>query len=259
MDKIYIGTNWKMHKTIAEGREYCKSLKELIKDRDKRMQLFIIPPYTSLVPLKEELDSSILLGAQNMHWEEEGPFTGEISPAMLKEIGIDIVELGHSERRQYYNENDCELNKKIKAAIKNDLTPLLCIGENKEQKAFGVSEETLAIQLKTCLKGVTLEQAKRLWVAYEPVWAIGEGGTEAAPDYVHQMHGSIRKTLVGLFPEYGQNIPILFGGSVNITNAIAYLKGENVNGLFIGRSAWDLQKFAPILDEIEKFPQYSFQ
>lgn len=253
MKKLFIGTNWKMHKSIKEGREYCQKLKEIARDKDERMQLFIIPPHTSLSTLREEVDSSILLGAQNMHWEDEGAFTGEISPAMLKEIGIDLVELGHSERRQYYNENDVDLNKKVHAALNKELIPLLCIGEKLEDKELAVSEESLSIQLKICLSNVSSTQVKNVLIAYEPVWAIGAGGTEAPADYVHKMHNHIRKVLVELFGDVGQEIPILFGGSVNRGNAIEYLNGENVNGLFIGRSAWDLEKFEPILNDIEEF------
>ncbi|MEH7416643.1 triose-phosphate isomerase [Neobacillus drentensis] len=255
MKKIFIGTNWKMHKTIKEGQEYCRELNRIARDKDERMQLFIIPPYTSLTTLRDELDSSILLGAQNMHWEDEGPFTGEISPSMLKEIGVDLVELGHSERRQYYNENDIDLNKKVHAALGKEMIPLLCIGEKLEDKEMSISEESLSIQLKICLKNISSSQAKNVLIAYEPVWAIGAGGTEAPADYVHKMHDHIRKVLVELFGDIGQDIKILFGGSVNRGNAIDYLKGSNVNGLFIGRSAWDLEKFEPILNDIEQFLQ----
>jgi triosephosphate isomerase len=255
MDKVYIGTNWKMHKTIQQGREYCQNLKEIVNQRDGRMQFFIIPSYTSLTSLRQEVDSSILLGAQNMHWDDEGPFTGEISPTMLKEIGIDLVELGHSERRQYYNENDSDLNKKVLAALNYEMTPLLCIGEKIEDKENEISRESLSIQLKVGLKNVSREQAKKVWVAYEPVWSIGVGGIEAEADYVHVMHNHIRSVLIETFGDAGHEIPILFGGSVNQGNALEYLQRENVNGLFIGRSAWDLKKFEPIIDDIEKFLQ----
>lgn len=255
MNKIYVGTNWKMHKSIAEGKEYCKKLKEISVSLNKRIQLFIIPPYTALSSLREELDSSILLGAQNMHWEEEGPYTGEISPLMLKEIGINLVELGHSERRQYYNENNLDLNKKVHAALKADLIPLLCIGEKQIDKEMEISKESLSIQLKISLKDLSSEQAAKLLIAYEPVWAIGSGGTEAPADYVHQMHDHIRNILIELFDNQGTNIPILFGGSVNYSNALNYLQSENVNGLFIGRSAWDIAKFEPILNDIDQLIQ----
>lgn len=253
MKKLYIGTNWKMHKSIAEGVDYCRKLNRIAEGRNEQIQLFIIPPYTHLTTMRNETGSRILLGAQNMHWEDEGPFTGEISPMMLNEIGIDIAELGHSERRQYYNENDHDLNKKVISALEHGILPLLCIGELAKQKELGISEESLAIQLKTGLRGVTPEQTQKLWVAYEPVWAIGAGGTEAEAGYVHKMHDFIRAVLIDLFGEAGKEIPVLYGGSVNQGNAIGYLKGENVNGLFIGRSAWDLQKFEPILDDIEEF------
>lgn len=253
MKTVYIGTNWKMHKTIAEGVEYCQKLNKIAKDLDERIQLFIIPPYTHLTTLRKETGERLLLGAQNMHWEDEGPYTGEISPAVLKEIGLDLVELGHSERRQYYNENDLDLNKKVHAAFRHGLLPLLCIGESMQQKELGISEESLAIQLKTCLKGVSPDQAQKLWIAYEPVWAIGAGGIEAEAEYVYKMHDSIRSVLVRLFGEAGNDIPVLYGGSVNRGNALGYLKGKNVNGLFIGRSAWDLTKFEPILNDVEDF------
>ncbi|MEH6957095.1 triose-phosphate isomerase [Neobacillus drentensis] len=255
MEKLYIGTNWKMHKSIKEGREYTQKLKEMARNKNERMQLFIIPPYTSLSILREEMDSSILLGAQNMHWEDEGPFTGEISPSMLKEIGIDLVELGHSERRQYYNENNVDLNKKVHAALDKEIIPLLCIGEKLEDKELGVSEESLSVQLKICLNNISTTQIKNVLIAYEPVWAIGAGGTEASTNYVHKMHDHIRKVLLEIFGDNGYDIPILFGGSVNRGNAIEYLTGQNVNGLFIGRSAWDLEKFEPILNDIEQFLQ----
>ncbi|MCM3567344.1 triose-phosphate isomerase [Neobacillus mesonae] len=253
MDKVFIGTNWKMYKTIEQGKAYCQTLNDIAHNLDKRIQLFIIPSYTSLIPLRQEVDSSrILLGAQNMHWDDEGPYTGEISPSMLKEIGIDIIELGHSERRQYYNENDQDLNKKVLAALNKEFIPLLCIGEKLEDKEMGISKESLSIQLKIGLKNVTKEQVNKVLIAYEPVWAIGAGGTEAPSDYVHVMHNHIRNVLIELFEEEGKDIPILFGGSVNRGNAIGYLEGKNVNGLFIGRSAWDLQKFEPILHDIEQ-------
>jgi triosephosphate isomerase len=255
VDRVYIGTNWKMHKTIKQGREYCQSLKEIVRQRDKRLQFFIIPSYTSLSSLRDEVDSTILLGAQNMHWEDEGPYTGEVSPTMLNEIGIDLVELGHSERRQYYHENDVDLNKKVHAALNHDMIPLLCIGEKIEDKENGISQESLSTQLKIGLKDVTLEQMNRVWIAYEPVWAIGAGGTEAEAEYVYIMHDHIRHVLIELFGDAGNETPILFGGSVNRGNAIDYLRGENVNGLFIGRSAWDLEKFEPIIDDIEQFIQ----
>lgn len=254
MKKVIIGTNWKMHKTIDEGKVYSQKISEIYdKLNEENIQLFFIPPHTSLVPIKEQMNPKIWLGAQNMHWEEEGAFTGEISPLMLKEIGIDLIELGHSERRQYYNENDSDLNKKVHAALKFNITPLLCIGETLEHKNHGISKEILSMQLKVCLHGVSEDQVENILIAYEPVWAIGAGSIEAEPMYVHEIHDNIRQVLVELFPKTGHDIPILFGGSVNGRNAVSYLKGPQVNGLFIGRSAWDLEKFELILRDVKDY------
>ena len=144
MNKIYIGTNWKMHKTLEEAKEYTTALTSFYHNFPNHIELFIIPPFTALTEVKNILkDSPIVLGAQNMHWEDEGPFTGEISPIHLKEIGVQLVELGHSERREYFNENDCALNNKVKAALKHQLKPLICIGESNEQKFVGIYRKSV--------------------------------------------------------------------------------------------------------------------
>lgn len=252
MNKIWIGTNWKMTKTIAEGMDFMKGLRQISEAITSKLQLFIIPSHTSLVPLKEiTTGSNIYLGAQNMHWEDSGAFTGEISPRMLAEIGIDLIELGHSERRQYFNETDAAINKKVHAALKYSIKPLICIGENIEQKNQQISKETLAAQLKVCLQGLSNEQAKEVLIAYEPVWAIGEQGIPADAAYVNEIHDFLRSILVGLFAEVGGEIPILYGGSVNHDNFLKYIDLVNVNGLFIGRAAWNIDSFQDILKQLE--------
>lgn len=248
---IWLGTNWKMTKTTSEGIEFVKRLEEIVGRVSPTIQAFVIPSYTSLHPIRQALGSSrLLLGAQNMHWEDRGPYTGEISPLMLKEIPVDIVELGHSERRAYYGENDADLNKKIHSALWHGFRPLLCIGENIREKQNGISREVLAQQLKVCLKDVTPEQAGQLIVAYEPVWAIGEKGVPASAEYVSDIHAFIRSVLQQLFPEY--DIPILYGGSVNHDNFMDYLRIPDVNGLFIGRAAWNIDGFEALLDEVNR-------
>jgi len=254
MNKIWVGTNWKMHKSLREGIVYTKELMEVVEHLNEDIKVFIIPPHTALWPIKEVVGSSRLqLGAQNMHWEEEGAYTGEISPMMLTEIELDLVELGHSERRQYYNENDEDINKKVLAALKHGLKPLICIGENLEQKTFGITEEVIAAQLKVTLSEMTKEQAAEVLIAYEPVWAIGAAGKPAEADYVARIHDHIRRTLVSLFGITGENTPILYGGSVNQTNFMSYLENKNVNGLFIGRAAWDMSSFKEILTTIHNY------
>jgi L-erythrulose 1-phosphate isomerase len=253
MSKIWVGTNWKMTKTIAEGISYTKELKQIANKLTSDIELFIIPSHTALVDIKKEVSNSrIKIGAQNMHWEDTGAYTGEISPKMLDEIGLDLVELGHSERRQYFNENDTDINKKVVAALKYGMQPLVCIGENIQQKNIGISLEVLAAQLKVCLKGLTEVQAQQVLIAYEPVWAIGENGIPADAKYVGEIHSFLRGIIVELFPEVGNDIPLLYGGSVNLENFLEYIVHQDVNGLFVGRTAWNMETFTVLLRHLEK-------
>lgn len=251
MEKFLLGTNWKMHKTETEAIGYTKKLIELVNDYSM-YQFFIIPPYTDLKEIKKLTDTSnIFLGAQNMHWQDEGAFTGEISPVMLHELGIDLIELGHSERRQYYNETDFTVNYKVLAGIKHGLKPLICIGENINEKEWGVTNETLAKQLKIALKDVNKKDVVNTLIAYEPVWAIGENGIPAKPSYAGEVHTFIRKLLTRMYDEnIAKDIPILYGGSVNIDNAVSLKNQPNVDGLFIGRSAWNIETFRIIAKRI---------
>lgn len=250
MNKIWIGTNWKMTKTIGEGIEYTNKLIQISNTLIQNIELFIIPSHTSLVPIKElAVNSSVHVGSQNMHWKESGAYTGEISPRMLNEIGIDLVELGHSERRLYFNENDQNINKKVLTALDFGMKPLICIGENLEQKNSHISKEILTIQLKIALKNVPKEQINNILIAYEPVWAIGEQGLPANPDYVAEIHNLLRDTLNEIYKDGGR-IPLLYGGSVNKENCLDYLKNREVNGLFIGRAAWEIDSFQEILLKI---------
>ncbi len=252
MKNIWIGTNWKMTKTISEGIAFTKALKKISESISSNINLFIIPSHTALLPVKGvTYCSNIYLGAQNMHWVDSGAYTGEISPRMLDEIGIEMIELGHSERRHYFNETDETINNKVKAALKYSIKPLVCIGETLEQKNHFISKETLASQLKVCLNGLSKKQAEHVMIAYEPVWAIGEKGIPADAECVAEIHDFLRQTLMKLFNEVGMEIPILYGGSVNLENLLTYSDIENVNGLFIGRAAWNIDNFQKILSKID--------
>ncbi|GIN11629.1 triosephosphate isomerase [Shouchella clausii] len=249
MKAFWIGTNWKMTKTTAEGLAYTAKLKQLSKTIPSHYQLFIIPSFPSLPSIKVELEGSTLkLGAQNMHWEERGAFTGEVSPLMLQEVGVDLIELGHSERRQFYNETDEAINKKVLSALRFGIQPLVCIGEDWKTKENGTSKEHLTMQLKVCLKGITKEAAKEVLIAYEPVWAIGENGRPAEPSYVDEIHTHIRTVLKELFEDGGEEVALLYGGSINLDNYQAYKELDNVDGLFIGRTAWDIESFTQLLN-----------
>jgi triosephosphate isomerase len=252
LGKLYLGTNLKMYKTIRETLAYLQTLAELTADLSRSgLELFVIPSYLSLPAATERIDQErIRLGAQNMHWEDRGQFTGEVSPPMLAEIGVRIVEIGHSERRQHFHETDAEENLKVKAALKHGFTPLLCVGETGAEKELGISDERLRQQIKAGLRGVAEADAARIWVAYEPVWAIGVNGTPAGAGYASQKQGVIRETLTELFPGQGGIIPILYGGSVNPRNATELIAQPWIDGLFIGRSAWDAADFNQLIRKV---------
>lgn len=253
MKKLYIGTNTKMSKTLSETKTFLKELHQLTKDISREeLELFVIPSFTTLESARQCVpENMIRLGAQNIAWEERGQFTGEISPLMLSELGIEIAEIGHSERRHVLHETDEEENKKVLCALNHDFTALLCIGETDRQKKFGVADEVLRMQLKIGLSGVSPEMAKKLWIAYEPVWAIGVYGVPASAEYAGERHSVIRQTLRELLgDERGGTVPILYGGSVNPDNAVELINVPDINGLFIGRSAWDAKSFNGIIRDV---------
>lgn len=245
MKHFYFGTNLKMYKTNYETQAFLRELKELLKDfHSDILTLFVIPSFPALADAGRLLaDSPLLLGAQNMHWADQGQFSGEVSADMLFELGVSLVMIGHSERRHIFGETDEELNKKVLTALRRNLIPLLCIGETKEEKDAGVSDEVLRMQLKQDLFGYPKHLLHRLFIAYEPVWAIGTGGTLAPADYVRARHKAIRGCLTEMFGEEGSQVPVLFGGSVNPENAPAYLELNDVDGLFVGRSAWKAKSY----------------
>jgi len=252
MKKVYLGTNWKMHKTIRESTEYANALKETADSLPERFSIFIIPSFLSLPRVSEILSGTrIKVGCQNMHWEPQGAYTGEVSPLMLREIGIQIVEIGHSERRQYFGETNFTVNKKVLSALKHGLTPLVCVGEPENEKTYGVEMQYVLRQVLIALKDVSPEDLSKIMLAYEPVWSIGESGIPADPEYAEAMHTWIRESLA---EKYGAkragSVPILYGGSVNRQNAGPFLLRKNVDGLFIGRAAWQVQGLLDIIRDM---------
>lgn len=254
MKQVYLGTNWKMHKTIKESEEYAGLLKEARDSIPDRFTIFIIPSFLSLPRVSEILSGTrIKVGSQNMHWEPKGAYTGEVSPLMLKEIGIQIAEIGHSERRQYFGETNDTVNKKVLSALKHGLTPLVCVGEPATEKSYGVANQYVLRQVLIALKDVSSEDLSKIMLAYEPVWSIGESGIPAEPAYAESMHTWIRETLSDQYgEESAQAVPILYGGSVNSKNAGPFLLRKNVDGLFIGRAAWEVRGFLGIIRDMEK-------
>ena len=247
---IYIGTNTKMYQTPGQAAAFLAELTALTRDiPSEDLTLFVIPSFTSLERSCEAVKSStVLLGAQNMHWEEEGQFTGEISPLMLKELGVSVIEIGHSERRHIFHETDEDVEKKVRTAVAHGFTALLCVGETLKQRQWGVADEVLRMQLKIGLHALSPRQFPRVWIAYEPVWAIGENGIPATVEYVAKRHRVIRETLAGQFGEKeAGEIPVLYGGSVNPDNTPGLINTPDVDGLFVGRSAWEAGRFNQLI------------
>lgn len=183
-----------------------------------------------------------------MCWADSGEFTGEISPLMLKEFDVDIVEIAHSERRNKMGETDITANLKILSALRHGFTPLLCVGETAEEKDMGISREILRIQLIRGLHAVSEEDVGKIMVAYEPTWAIGVAGKPSTPEYAQRMHAVLRETLLELYPRRGADIPLLFGGSVNQSNAASYAACRDIDGLFVGRAAWTVDGFKEVFE-----------
>lgn len=251
--KVYLGTNTKMFQTALEAEQFISRLKSLTEDIDRNaVELFVLPSFTSLHRAVPAAGSRIRIGAQTMGWTDRGAFTGEISPLMLEELGVHFVMVGHSERRHTLHETSEEEALRVNCAVRHKFHTLLCIGETAQQKAAGRPQAALDKQLRQSTAGLTPEQAAEyLWVAYEPVWAIGEGGVPADECYANEMHASIREILTSLFgARCASRIPILYGGSVNPDNAVKLAEKEQIDGLYIGRSAWDADRFHSIIRSV---------
>jgi len=243
---FWVGTSWKMNKTLAEAKAFAEGLKAADGDRNARIQRFVIPPFTAVREVKALLaDTSVKVGAQNMHWADEGAWTGEVSPVMLKDCGLDLVELGHSERREHFGETDKAVGLKTEAAVRHGLVPLICIGETLADRESGRAAEVLARQVRGALgKLEGAQKQAEILLAYEPVWAIGEKGIPATADYADARHAEIARVAEDIL---GRRIPCLYGGSVNPQNCEELIACPNIDGLFIGRSAWKVEGYLDIL------------
>src|SRR5919108_2237639 len=231
-----------MNKTLAEALAFADALEAFMPECDPRIQSFVIPAFAAAREVKKALATTrVKVGAQNMHWEDSGPWTGEISPLMLRDCGLDLVELGHSERREHFGETDETVGLKVAAAVRHGLTPLICVGETLAEREAGRAEEVLTGQVRGALRlldGAAL--SAEILFAYEPVWAIGEKGIPATADYADQRHALIKDVAGGMLAHVP---PVLYGGSVNPDNAATLISQPNVDGLFIGRSAWNVDGY----------------
>ncbi|MGI5849485.1 MAG: triose-phosphate isomerase [Christensenellales bacterium] len=247
MRKPIIAGNWKMNKTASESRELIRALIPLVKDV-KDVDIIVCPPFVNIEAAAAELkDSNIKLGVQNMHFEESGAFTGEIAPAMLKELGVEYVIIGHSERRQYFGETDEAVNKKVKTALKFGLKPIVCVGEKLEEREAGITSEVVCRQTKLALLGLSDDQAAGVVLAYEPIWAIGTGKTATADD-ANDTIAAIRNAVKEAFSkDVAEKIRIQYGGSMKPSNAAELMAKPEIDGGLIGGASLKAEDFSLIV------------
>jgi triosephosphate isomerase len=249
-EKPFIAGNWKMFKTIPEAVETVQKLHEANKGMEEKARFVVIPPFTALSEVSRALQgSAIMIGAQNMHWEDKGAFTGEVAASMLKDAGCNFVVIGHSERRQYFGEINETVNKKIRAALSYGLIPIMCIGESLEEREKGETIAKVQAQMTEGLAGIGGTEIKQIIIAYEPIWAIGTGLT-ATPDQAQKVHAFIRSTLA---EKHGNDVAscaiILYGGSVKPENTYSLLTEKDINGALVGGASLKAESFADIAKE----------
>jgi L-erythrulose 1-phosphate isomerase len=237
----WLGTSWKMTKTLERTRAYAEALTAV--EWPRGLQPFVIPPATAISTVAAVLPPGgpVLVGAQDAHWEDAGAWTGEVSVPQIKDAGARLLEIGHSERREYFSETDERVNRKVHAALRHGVLPLVCVGENAEQRETGDAVEVVTAQLRAALEGLPADA--RVLVAYEPVWAIGAGGTPASAD-------DIVDVVAALVMAAGPDRPVLYGGSVNRDNATALMAVTGVSGLFVGRAAWEVDGFLELAAQV---------
>ncbi|MDE2384097.1 MAG: triose-phosphate isomerase [Alphaproteobacteria bacterium] len=244
----WIGTSWKMNKLRAEAQGFARALAASPFAQGQEFQPFVIPPFPYIAEVAQILGGTMVkVGAQNMHWADQGAWTGEVSPLMVKDCGATIVELGHSERRTHFGETDETVALKTQAALKHGLTALVCIGDTKAEYDAGQTAQALERQVRGLLKYVAKDALGKVVIAYEPVWSIGDGGIPATPEFANEQHIKIAALVKNLT---GGSLPILYGGSVNPQNCVALAGQSHIDGLFIGRSAWDVQGYIGIINSV---------
>ncbi len=247
MRKWIVAGNWKMHNTISESIALAKAIKEGASDFQGGI-IVLAPPFTALYSVSETIKGSNLgLAAQNMHYEDKGAFTGEVSPAMLKDIGCAYVIIGHSERRKYFQENDADVNLKVKKALSAGLIPIMCVGETDEEREKGITQEVVGRQVKNGLAG--LGKIENVVMAYEPVWAIGTGKV-ATSKQAQEVHAFIRGILRKTYGDAANDVNILYGGSVTKDNIGDLIAMEDIDGALVGGASLKADGFFGIIKEI---------
>ena len=247
MCKKVIAGNWKMNKLPNEAIDFIDRLTPLVKNTEN--EVIVCVPYTDLFyALLTAQNTNIKIGAQNMHYEEKGAYTGEVSASMLKSIGVEYGIIGHSERRQYFNETDETVNKKVKSAFEHGLNPIVCVGETLEQRESGKAEEIITMQAQKALDGLKEEQVKNTIIAYEPIWAIGTGKTATSEDANNAIK-AIRNKICQIYGQnVGKSIIIQYGGSVKSTNCKELFTTSDIDGGLVGGASLEPEEFAKIVN-----------
>lgn len=248
MRRPVIAGNWKMYKTSHEAQEFVHKLIANLKDLGEA-DIIIAPAFTSLeAAVKAAQGSQVKIAAQNMHWEIKGAYTGEISPAMLKDLGVTYCIIGHSERRQYFAETDQTVNKKVRAALDNEIIPIVCVGETLEEREKGDTNNVVQRQIKTALDGLSSTEVAGLIIAYEPVWAIGTGKTSTADD-AQEVAASIREIIANDFGrESAGKVRIQYGGSVKPENIKGFMKQKDIDGALVGGASLEVDSFLKLIN-----------
>eukprot|EP01037_Dinobryon_pediforme_P010639 gene10639-10710_t len=237
-----------MNKVRAEARAFAQALAASNIAKTDRARLFVIPPFTSIADVADLLSGTpVRIGAQNMHWADKGAWTGEISPLMIRDVGATMVEIGHSERRTHFGESDETVALKTKAALSHGLIALVCVGDTSAEYAAGQTEKVLAKQVQAAFSGVSAADRDKIIIAYEPVWSIGEGGVPADPDFADRQHHLIKQESLKYF---ATSVDVVYGGSVNPQNCCELAAKPHIDGLFIGRSAWDVAGYIGIVEAV---------
>ena len=246
MRKPIIAGNWKMHKTIAEALEFVNEVKDRV--NNDKVEAVICAPFTLLKDLKQATKgTNIKIGAQNMHFEEKGAFTGEISPLMLKELDMDYVVIGHSERRQYFNETDETVNKKVLKALEVGIDPILCVGETLEEREAGNTKDVCKVQVEKALENVSKEDLAKVVIAYEPVWAIGTGKTATSED-ANDVIVYIREVVANLYGELANEVRIQYGGSVKPSNVAEIMNQSDIDGALVGGASLEANDYVELVN-----------
>ena len=246
--RTVIAGNWKMNFTPSEAKAFIEEIKPMVAGKDNCDIIFCAPYVTIAAAMEAAKGSNIKIGAENVHYEAKGAYTGEVSAKMLREIGVEYVIIGHSERRQYFGETDTTVNLRTKAALAAGMKVILCLGEVKDQRLSGITREVVSMQTKLDLEGVSAEDLKNVIIAYEPVWAIGTGLT-ATPEQAEETCGQIRDALAEIYGrDAAEGVTIQYGGSMNDANAAELLAKPNVDGGLIGGASLVATKFTAIVD-----------